>query len=441
MAALLHLPAAPPPRLAVVASPRPSSFSSSKLSILRFPPLALSSSPFVRRSTTLIARASSEDGDGDGEVAEEVEALEDGTVEVEEEEEELQSSQGETEERPPRKPRIKLGDIMGILNKRAVEAAEQQRPVPDIRTGDVVEIKLEVPENRKRLSIYKGIVMSKQNAGIHTTIRIRRIIAGIGVEIVFPVYSPNIKEIKVGLDLASAATMGARGQLISVYPEELSFEFELGKPSYCNLKVVNNTEHHVAFKVKTTSPRKYFVRPNTSVVQPWDSCTITVTLQAQTEYPPDMRCNDKFLLQSTKVPPITDVDELQPDTFNKEGDKVIEELKLKVIYKVPTQLNDGNSEETGLTAAPRSSNQGSDSISVLRNSSIQEIQAVQRLKSERDATLQQNQQLQRELEMLRRRKSRRGSVGFSLTFTAFAGLVGLMVGFILNLALSSPAAA
>ncbi|KAH7659270.1 Vesicle-associated membrane-protein-associated protein [Dioscorea alata] len=232
-----------------------------------------------------------------------------------------------------------------------------------------------------------------------------------------------------GLDSASAATMGTGGQLISVYPEELSFEFELGKPAYCDLKVVNNTEHHVAFKVKTTSPRKYFVRPNTSVVQPWDACTITVTLQAQKEYPPDMRCNDKFLLQSTKVPPITDVDELPPETFNKEGDKVVQELKLKVIYKAPTQLNDGNSEETGLTGAPRGSRQGSDSIS---------IQAVQRLKSERDAILQQNQQLQRELDMFRRRKGRRNDAGFSLTFSAFAGLVGLMLGFILNLALSSP---
>ncbi|XP_030524789.1 50S ribosomal protein L19-1, chloroplastic [Rhodamnia argentea] len=101
------------------------------------------------------------------------------------------------EVKPPSKPRVKLGDIMGILNKRAVEASENERPVPDVRTGDIVEIKLEVPENRRRLSIYKGIVISRQNAGIHTTIRIRRIIAGIGVEIVFPLYSPNIKEIKV----------------------------------------------------------------------------------------------------------------------------------------------------------------------------------------------------------------------------------------------------
>ncbi|XP_052884336.1 50S ribosomal protein L19-1, chloroplastic-like [Gossypium arboreum] len=90
-----------------------------------------------------------------------------------------------------------LNVLARILNKRAIEASDKERPTPDLRTGDIVEIKLEVPENRRRLSVYKGIVISKQNAGIHTTIRIRRIIAGIGVEIVFPVYSPNIKEIKV----------------------------------------------------------------------------------------------------------------------------------------------------------------------------------------------------------------------------------------------------
>ncbi|KAF2551278.1 hypothetical protein F2Q68_00035967, partial [Brassica cretica] len=85
------------------------------------------------------------------------------------------------EDKPPWKPRTKLGDVMGILNQKAIEVSEKVRPVPEIRTGDI-----EVPENRRRLSIYKGIVMSRQNAGIHTTIRIRRIIAGIGVEIVFP---------------------------------------------------------------------------------------------------------------------------------------------------------------------------------------------------------------------------------------------------------------
>ncbi|KFK23438.1 hypothetical protein AALP_AAs67888U000300 [Arabis alpina] len=88
----------------------------------------------------------------------------------------------------PWKLRVKLGDVMGILNQKAIEVQEKVRPVPEIRTGDIVEIKLEVPENIRRLSIYKGIVMSRQNAGIHTIIRIRRIIAGIGVKIVFPIF-------------------------------------------------------------------------------------------------------------------------------------------------------------------------------------------------------------------------------------------------------------
>ncbi|KAL8244573.1 hypothetical protein R6Q59_010831 [Mikania micrantha] len=113
------------------------------------------------------------------------------------EDESVKEEEEVVEEKPPKKPIVKLGDIMGILNKQAIEASDSSRPVPDLRTGDIVEIKLEVPENRRRLSIYKGIIMSKQNAGIHTTIRIRRIIAGVGVEIVFPIYSPNIKEIKV----------------------------------------------------------------------------------------------------------------------------------------------------------------------------------------------------------------------------------------------------
>ena len=42
-----------------------------------------------------------------------------------------------------------------------------------------------------------------------------------------------------------------------------------------------------------------------------------VTLQAQKEYPPDMQCKDKFLIQSTKVPASTDMDEIPPDTVRR----------------------------------------------------------------------------------------------------------------------------
>jgi hypothetical protein len=42
----------------------------------------------------------------------------------------------------------------------------------------------------------------------------------------------------------------------------------------------------------------------------------TVTLQAQKEYPPDLQCKDKFLIQSTRVAASTDMDEIPPDTVS-----------------------------------------------------------------------------------------------------------------------------
>ncbi|KAK6935107.1 Major sperm protein (MSP) domain [Dillenia turbinata] len=223
--------------------------------------------------------------------------------------------------------------------------------------------------------------------------------------------------------------MSASNQLVSVSPEELKFQFELDRQCFCDMKVANKTEHHVAFKVKTTSPKKYFVRPNTGVIQPWDSCVIRVTLQPQREYPPDMPCKDKFLLQSTIVAAHTDVDELPADTFNKDSERQIEECKLKVVYVI------GKSDDM-----LRGFGRSSDTISVRSNSSADDNITVQRLKDERDAALRQSVQLQQELDMLKRRRSRKSDPGFSFKFSLLVGLIGVMVGFLLNLSLSSPPA-
>ncbi|XP_023551810.1 vesicle-associated protein 2-1-like isoform X2 [Cucurbita pepo subsp. pepo] len=147
------------------------------------------------------------------------------------------------------------------------------------------------------------------------------------------------------------------------------------------------------------------------------SCIIIVTLQAQREYPADMQCRDKFLLQSTIVPPNTDVDELPADAFNKDSGRAIEECKLKVIY-ISSTSSLGNSEDE-------------------KNSS-QSSTALQRLKEDRDIAIRQTHQLQQELDMMKRRKYRKGDPGFSFTFAIFVGIVGIIAGFLLNLTLSSP---
>ncbi|KAJ0095412.1 hypothetical protein Patl1_16137 [Pistacia atlantica] len=87
--------------------------------------------------------------------------------------------------------------VSDILDKEAVEDVKGQREIPDIRPGYIVQLKVEVPENKRRVSILKGIVIARRNAGLNTTFRLRRLVAGVGVENLFLLYSPNIKEIKV----------------------------------------------------------------------------------------------------------------------------------------------------------------------------------------------------------------------------------------------------
>ncbi|XP_024995377.1 vesicle-associated protein 2-1-like [Cynara cardunculus var. scolymus] len=207
-------------------------------------------------------------------------------------------------------------------------------------------------------------------------------------------------------------------RLITLDPEELKFEFELDKPMYSDMRVSNITDKHVAFKVKTTSPKKYFVRPNTGVIQPWEASMIRVTLQAQHEYPPDMQCKDKFLVQSTAVAPHTDVDQ---NTFSKEPGKTIEEYKLKVTYVLPTPAHQGPS----------------DDHNVKQNFDATSNQAIQDARASRDAARKEADKLKQELEMLKR-KSSTSDAGFSMKVAIVAGVIGIMVGFLLNLVMSSP---
>lgn len=87
--------------------------------------------------------------------------------------------------------------IMQIIDKEAVEEVKTSREMPEIKPGYIIQLKVEVPENKRRVSIIKGIVIAMRKAGLNTTFRIRRLVGGVGIENLFPLYSPNIKEIKV----------------------------------------------------------------------------------------------------------------------------------------------------------------------------------------------------------------------------------------------------
>lgn len=119
--------------------------------------------------------------------------------------------------------------------------------------------------------------------------------------------------------------------LVEIAPRELTFTFEPKKQSSCTIRLINKSQNHVAFKVKTTSPKKYCVRPNTGIIKARASCDFTVTMQAQKAPPPDMVCKDKFLVQCTVVSEETVEEDITSAMFLKDDGKYVQENKMRVI--------------------------------------------------------------------------------------------------------------
>ncbi|KAE8353930.1 PapD-like protein [Aspergillus coremiiformis] len=90
---------------------------------------------------------------------------------------------------------------------------------------------------------------------------------------------------------------------IILEPPELSFKRPFNR-EVCQILHLNNEnqEQPVVFKVKTTAPKHYCVRPNSGRIEPGKSVDVQVLLQAMKEEPaPDAKCKDKFLVQTVAV--------------------------------------------------------------------------------------------------------------------------------------------
>ncbi|KAI1314391.1 phosphatidylinositol-binding protein scs2 [Mortierella claussenii] len=83
---------------------------------------------------------------------------------------------------------------------------------------------------------------------------------------------------------------------------QLSFRRPLTEAIKQTLVIRNPTQLPIAFKVKTTAPKQYCVRPNSGRVEPGQEQEVQVQMQAMKEDPPaDFKCKDKFLVQSVAI--------------------------------------------------------------------------------------------------------------------------------------------
>ena len=91
--------------------------------------------------------------------------------------------------------------MLKLNNQQTVKNLENdflKKNLPKIRIGDNVKIGVKIIEgNKERVQFYEGTLIAKKNSSVNTTITVRKVLQGIGVERIFLINSPKIDSITV----------------------------------------------------------------------------------------------------------------------------------------------------------------------------------------------------------------------------------------------------
>src|ERR1700693_1216569 len=91
------------------------------------------------------------------------------------------------------------------MRSKAVELVEQRNvkpetraQLPQFRVGDTVRVHTKISEgDKERIQIFEGVVIRRKRAHVSTTFTVRKMSYGVGVERIFPMYSPRIDKIEI----------------------------------------------------------------------------------------------------------------------------------------------------------------------------------------------------------------------------------------------------
>lgn len=97
------------------------------------------------------------------------------------------------------------------------------------------------------------------------------------------------------------------------------------------LKLMNPIDRRICFKVKTTAPKKYCVRPNSGVLEPKQVVNVAVMLQPF-DYNPSEKNKHKFMVQTMIIPDgDVNLDNLWRDTKPEN----LMDSKLRCVFDLP----------------------------------------------------------------------------------------------------------
>ncbi|XP_054719440.1 vesicle-associated membrane protein-associated protein B-like isoform X1 [Uloborus diversus] len=160
------------------------------------------------------------------------------------------------------------------------------------------------------------------------------------------------------------------------------------------LKLVNPLDRRVCFKVKTTAPKKYCVRPNSGVLKPKQVINVAVMLQPF-DYNPNEKNKHKFMVQTMIVP---DGDVNIDNLWQNPPPESLMDSKLRCVFDMPEETVKNNNLDTNAV-------QGEDKTAVSKvvtEPTVKTFPKASNIESELKKIYDENKTLKKEIELLNR---------------------------------------
>ena len=91
-----------------------------------------------------------------------------------------------------------MKNIIDNFEKEQIRKLTSKKSIPNFRAGDTIKVNVKVVEGeRSRIQAFEGICIARKNSGLNSSVTVRKISYGEGIERIFPFFSNIVDSIEI----------------------------------------------------------------------------------------------------------------------------------------------------------------------------------------------------------------------------------------------------